>query len=363
MHVESDIFSVKLHFPDPLFVYSFRLKKHDAINVRLFWKFISQYTVVVPMDEHTFCTYDELDVRDIRFEVPKHLGLESLVFKGFEIPKDEILAKFYMFAYASIMPYRYLNPSKHSNPALKRFKEKEIEKYLQLLKGRFIEPKLFDGSYIAFIVYKQELEENFEPKEGMLVKVRNRMLYGRIMKLEDGKAFVDFGNGGDWYDLSELLRIVREVDREAKPSHVKFLVRFFLRILRKELLTFGLELKQAKLNFEEVDVKPPPLKVKPIFSDAKLERRKQELPLEYDEEGVEVLIDRKLFYQLKKGRFKNMYRMVVRKLVPHTYEAPRIYTNRLVYLRMKDGRCLAGHMKGSVIVPCDMVPYAYYLIL
>ena len=367
---EADVFDVVMHYPLPVFRYSFSLAKPSKRTIYELFKILSEMAPLIPLPDNRFIMLDEIDVKDIKYELPPHLKLKSIKLEEVYVPKGEELVDIFLHLYRYINPYRFFHPSVHSNPIAMKLEEKGIEKshekwkkfnrFATFMKNRVILLRKFEGQYIGVMIYRVEFQEG-EIREGMDVKVRGKPLYGRVKRMRDGRAVVELGIFEQEFSLNELHPVKYIYDFQLKKSDYRYIIDYFMEELENETIKYGFSLERTQMEFEKL----PQPNLESAFSDLKVKlefekpsmREKlnaQALPFQIDDDAsVSVFIDRKLLSQINRGNLKHLYMRLIEKVIPFDMEHPRIYSSILVHHRLNGGRSYVGGGFYSAICKTD----------
>lgn len=344
-----DVFEIKLHYPIPIFLYTSNIK-----SIYEFYKFINELkgeTLVVPLENFSFITIDELDIS-------KSYKLKSVL-----VPKGEILIKFFLGLLEGLNIYHYFLAIVDANPIGKKLLNKKSKsknwssewksflRYINLIKDRMIKFEVFEDEFIALIVSNASYKEpSFYV--GELVKLKNKPIYGKIIEVREKSVFLD---NGEFYNKSDLISIKTYPDKDIKYSDSKFMIEFFLKYLNRELIKYGLELVRKDLEFEKVEVSEDYLKdflknknVNLIFKNEKIKEK-------YLNFNFAFIIDENSRYSflIDSPRYlknpKKLYKEVCKLFLNLDYNCPRVYSKAPVKLKLKDGRYLISNNFNSAI--------------
>ncbi len=355
---KADVFDVEMHYPVPVFRYSFQLRRHDDIYVGRFLEFLSELAPVIPLSDREFILLDEIDVRDIRFEVPRDIGLKHIKLEEVSVPKGKQLVDIYLALYRYINPFRYFHPSVHSNPIGMALEEKGIEKghekwrrfdrFSTFMKNRIILLEPFEETHIGVKVMRVEFEEGV-PREGEPVKVKGKPLYGTAVHVRGEKVVVDLGLYRRTFDISQVQRVRYHYDFDLKKSDYRFVVDYFLEHLNNETIKFGYSIERANLDFEElsgVELEDffRNVRVKLEFEDERLGDKldASRLPFQLGDSDISITLSRKMVSQINRGNLKGLYMKLVEKIIPFDMDVPRIYSSGPVMKSLEGKRAYVG---------------------
>ncbi len=369
---QADVFDVEMHYPVPVFRYSFQLRRHDEALTGRFFEFLSHLAPVIPLSEREFILLDEIDVKDIRYEVPRDIGLRRIKLEEVSVPKGRQLVDIYLALYRYINPFRYFHPSIHSNPIAMALEEKGIEKghekwrkfdrFSTFMKNRIILLEPFEETRIGARVMRVEFEEGM-PGEGEPVKVKGKPLYGTVVHVKGKGVVVDLGVYRRTFDVSQVQRVRYRYDFDLKKSDYRFVVDYFIEHLNNETIKFGYSIERAHLDFESL---PEPdlesffrnVEVKLEFEDERLRERldTSRLPFRVGDAGIAIVLDRKMVSQVNRGNLKGIYMRLVERLIPFDMEVPRVYSSVPVSKPLEGKRAYVGGGFYSAICKEDHAP-------
>ncbi len=369
---EADVFDVEMHYPVPVFRYSFQLRRHDDVHVGRFLEFLSELAPVIPLSDREFILLDEIDVKDIKFEVPRDIGLKRVKLEEVSVPRGKQLVDIYLALYRHINPFRYFHPSVHSNPIAMSLEEKGIEKghekwkkfdrFATFMKNRIILLEPFEENHIGARVMNVEFEEGV-PEEGEPVKIKGKPLYGTVLSVRGNKVVIDFGIYRKTFDISQVQKVRYRYDFSLKKSDYRFVVDYFVEHLNNETIKFGYSIERAHLDFEEL---PAPdfetffrnVKVKLEFEDERLKEKLDisRLPFAVGDSDVSITLDRKMVSQINRGNLKSLYMKLVERLIPFDMNVPRIYSSGPVMSPLEGKRAYVGGGFYSAVCRQDHAP-------
>ncbi len=369
---QADVFDVEMHYPVPVFRYSFQLKRHDDASTGRFLEFLSELAPVIPLSEREFILLDEIDVKDIRFEVPPDVGLKRIKLEEVSVPRGRQLVDIYLALYRYINPFSYFHPSVHSNPIAMSLAEKGIERghekwkkfdrFATFMKNRIILLEPFEERHIGVRVVKVRFEEGV-PQRGEYVKVKGKPLYGTVISVRGRRLLIDFGIRRRYFDVSQVQRVIYDYDFSLKKSDYKFVVDYFIEHLNNESVKYGYSLERAHLDFEEL---PAPdfdaffhnLRVRLEFDEERLRDKLDisRLPFTVGDSEISISLNRKMVSRINRGNLKDIYMALVEKLIPFRMDVPRIYSSRAVGVSLEGNRAYVGGGFYSAVCRRDHAP-------
>ncbi len=369
---QADVFDVEMHYPVPVFRYSFQLRRHDDASTGRFLEFLSELAPVIPLSEREFILLDEIDVKDIRFEVPPDVGLKRIKLEEVSVPRGKQLVDIYLALYRYINPFRYFHPSVHSNPIAMSLTEKGIERghekwkrfdrFATFMKNRFILLEPFEERHIGVRIVKVRFEEGV-PERGDYVKVKGKPLYGTVISVRGKRLLIDFGIRRRYFDVSQVQRVIYDYDFSLKKSDYKFVVDYFIEHLNNESVKYGYSLERAHLDFEEL---PDPdfgaffhnLRVRLEFDEERLGDKLDisRLPFTVGDSEISISLNRKMVSRINRGNLKDIYMALVEKLIPFRMDVPRIYSSGPVGVSLEGNRAYVGGGFYSAVCRRDHAP-------